>query len=164
MLFVDSREKAPLREAVCSAVDETCVRKLECGDFVLFDKDGHSLGIERKEVGDLLGSLGQKVANGRSRLADQLDRMLGTYSHTVLLVEGQWSYDPVGHTVGTPRRRSGWLASVIWLMLWNIEAQGVYVLPTSSREHTAEVLRILHKRSLEGCVLPHTLREARLAA
>lgn len=135
--------------------------KLDSADFVLFDQDGHSVGIERKEVGDLLNSLGQKMASGHRRLADQLERMVATYSHSLLIVEGQWRYEVANHTVGSARRPSGWLASVVFLMLWNISASGVPVLTTASREHTAEVLRILHKRSLEGCVLPHTLREAR---
>lgn len=158
MLFCDSREAKATQELMLAVAGPGMVMKLECGDFALFDKDGHSLGIERKEVGDLLNSLREKQANGVARLPDQLARMAMTYDYRILLIEGDMRYDDDTHKLGTRRRMSGWLASVVFLMLWGFVGRGTAVLTTTSRLHSAEILRVLHKRSLAGCVLPSGVR------
>lgn len=155
MLFVDSREKQQVRKVIDAVAGPTHVRALESADFLLFDKDAHSLGIERKTVSDLLSSLTTKQGNS-NHLFDSLDRMAATYTHRLLLIEGDWRY--ADKYVGTPRRMSGWLASAVGLILWGIQADGTYVWPTASLEHTAEILRVLHQRANNGCVLPKALR------
>ncbi len=91
-------------------------------------------------------------------LPDQLDRMAVTYDHRILLIEGALRYDDDTHHIGTAKRMSGWLASVVFLMLWGFVGRGTAVLHTTNRLHSAEILRVLHNRALAGCVLPSGVR------
>jgi len=159
MLHVDSREKASIRDLVKFTAGPTHVMLLECADFLLFDRDGHSLGIERKAVSDLLGSLGHKNSNGNVRLHDQLDRMKLTYSHVMLLVEGRLQFNVINKKIITGNRQSLWHLGSIMQILWRIQASGVTVLFTDDKHATADWLRVLHNKSEAGCVLPQSLRE-----
>lgn len=163
MLFVDSREKAGIKELVAFTVGSTKVLQLECADFLLIDRDSHSLGIERKAVSDLLGSLGKRqVGNGAVRMFDQLERMRLTYSHRMLVVEGRLQFNVITKQVITGQRQSKWFHASVQAMLWSIQAEGTTVLFTDDKHATADLLRVLHNRSEAGCVLPKGLRDAEM--
>lgn len=159
MLFVDSKEKASTKELVSFVAGPATVLNLECADFVLFDQDGHSLGIERKGVSDLLGSLSHRNSNGNVRLPDQLERMSQTYSHRMLVVEGTLNFNVVSRKIIIGRRDFGWHHGSVQMILWGIESDGVSILYTADKHATADLLRVLHQRALKGCVLPRGLRE-----
>ncbi len=158
-MWVDSREKAPIKDLVRFTAGPTHVMLLECADFVLMDRDGHSLGIERKAVSDLLGSLGHKNSNGNVRLHDQLDRMKLAYSHRMLLIEGRLQFNVISKRIITGQRQTLWHHGSVQQILWRIAAEGVTVLHTDDRHATADLLRVLHAKSEAGCVLPAALRD-----
>jgi ERCC4-type nuclease len=60
MLLVDDREHIPLREKIKRVIPTAEEARLPAADYLLFDQDGHSIGIERKEISDLLGSRQQQ--------------------------------------------------------------------------------------------------------
>lgn len=181
VIHVDTREPKDMRvlihRALCgeSHTIAECerglvtVRKLDSGDYSMFDKDGCYLGIERKTVTDMLGSLQHKQANGNKRLYDQLERMGLEYTHRALLIEGDLGY-------GTFTKRAtivgkygiqtdtGWWWSSIEMMLWGWECEGISIFHAPSKEATIELLRILHQRAEKGCILPHSLRASLAAA
>lgn len=160
MLFIDSREKANIKTLVASVVTPSHVMALSCADFLLYDKDGHSLGIERKTAADLLGSLGKLMSNGNKRLYDQIDRMKEAYTHHLLILEGWPSFDRDTHKLFTGGRVSGWYNASIQMILYSLQATGTPMLQTSDKFATADTLRVLHNRAISGCVLPSALRDA----
>lgn len=133
-----------------AVVSPTTVLKLGSADFVIYDKDNHSLGIERKAVSDLLSSLSS------SRLYRQLERMRNDYTNQALLIEGELGYNVVTRKVQIDGLDTGWNHGSLQMILWNFEFRdAVTIYRTSDRYATADLLRILHNRSLRGCVLPH---------
>lgn len=136
------------------------VMSLDCADFVLFDRCGHSLGIERKAVSDLLGSLGKRrIDNGAIRLDDQIERMAQTYTHRMLLIEGRLQFNVISKRIITGSRQSGWSHASIQAILWSIQSEGTTVMFTDDKHASADWLRVLHNRALSGCVLPKALRD-----
>lgn len=159
MLFIDSREKANIKTLVASVVTPSHVMALSCADFLLYDKDGHSLGIERKTAADLLSSLGATMANGNHRIDDQLDRMAEAYTHRLLVVEGWPEFNRITRKVSTPSRETGWYHSSLQMRVWSLlTTTDTSMLPTGDKWATADLLRTLHNRSLKGCCLPSALR------
>ncbi len=160
MLFIDSRERKENRALFSAAAGPATVLFLECADFLLFDKDGHSLGIERKSVSDLLGSLSKRrVDNNNIRLDDQLDRMKSVYSHRMLLIEGRLQFNVVSKKIITGQRQTQWWHWSIQAILWSIQAGGTTVMWTDDKHATGDLLRGLHQRAERGCVLPRALKD-----
>lgn len=155
MLYCDSREHKSIRDLVRFTAGPTTVITLDCADFVLLDKCGHSLGIERKAVSDLLSSLGKRnKTSGNVRLRDQLSAMHTTYDYRMLLVEGTLDFHPVKKLAVTGQRISGWNYGAVLMILASIQRDGVLVTHTADKYASADWLRILHQRSLIGCVMP----------
>lgn len=91
LLFIDTRETPATQAAAAASIlpnGHSVVQKLDCADFMLLDTDGHTVGIERKTLTDLLGSLTDKQADGRYRLQSQLERMSIAYTYSLLVIEG----------------------------------------------------------------------------
>jgi len=78
--IVDSREPDTIKTTLLET--GWYQRALPCGDYSFFSVDFKKVGIERKTVSDLLGSINSE------RLAKQLDDCLDYYDYTVLLIEG----------------------------------------------------------------------------
>jgi ERCC4-type nuclease len=147
MLYVDKREPATLRQRIVAALKgETDTRHLDTADYWIFDKDGCTLAIERKEVGDLLNSFGQ------GRLGAQLARM-GDGFVPLLLVEGQLKVSPSGKVL-LNHRETGWYHSAVQMLLFSLQARGIRVLFSAGHEETADILRILHQRGQTKCLGP----------
>lgn len=66
---------------------------LDCGDYVLVDRQGQMLGIERKTPGDFMGS----ITDGR--LESQLARMHAKYDIRILLLHGAYEEGGDGKVV-----------------------------------------------------------------
>lgn len=159
MLFTDSREKADTKVLVAETITPTHIMALGCADFLIYDLDGHSLGIERKMASDLLGSLEKKLVNGNIRLWDQLARMEEAYTHRMLILEGGLGFDRASGKIITGKRLTGWNHGSIQAILMRIQFSGVILHPTADKYATVDWLRILHNRSLRGCVLPSGLKQ-----
>lgn len=77
--IVDSNEPESIRTKLLALGWEQS--RLFSGDYSFFTIDFKKVGVERKEVGDLIASLGD-------RLSRQLDSMLDYYDFPILLIEG----------------------------------------------------------------------------
>lgn len=178
MLFIDSRESLLVQVQIESVLppDKTRTIKLDCADFLLLDQcsPAHTMGIERKTVSDLLGSLGS------GRLSSQLDRMTDLYTYPVLLVEGAMPMSKpgtkiVGRKGGGPSitaggfvvqrsRETGWRHGAVQMALLGAQwTYGIDLLWTAGLQETADVLRVLYARSLRGC-LEDTRRRGKVEA
>jgi ERCC4-type nuclease len=147
MLVIDSREYGPLKARALAAIPESQVEFLHAGDYLLFDQDGHSIGIERKEIKDLLGSLAQ------GKLKRQL-QSLAQYDRGILLIEGHWLVARDG-TLTVHNKRSAWQPASIQAILLALQEQtGAKVLHTANYDETLLTLRMLNKRGEKGCFWP----------
>lgn len=140
-----------------------CFRKMDSGDFAMFDQctPAHWLGIERKRAGDLLGAMAKKNSNGNPRLYDQLERMSKEYTHRYLFIEGMPEFDPETKFTHADGHKTEWRFASVHMMLWSwCERFGVKLWPPIPDTYaTAEILRVMHNRSIVGCVLPSSLQE-----
>lgn len=166
-LFIDSRESPAVRHFVESAVYPATAQtiKLDCADFLVMDNcpEGHSLGIERKTVTDLLASLGS------TRLRSQLGRMASRYTHPVLLIEGYMAMSKPGQIVREARtckeyvtkggkvlrgaNETGWSHAAVQMALFSVQRNypELAVFWCYSRAETADVVRVLYQRGMKGC-------------
>jgi len=69
-------------------------QKLFSADYFFLTTDFKKVGVERKEIGDLINSLGDRISR-------QLQNMLGYYDFSILLIEGNISH--TGNTMITDR-------------------------------------------------------------
>lgn len=153
--FIDSREKKPTQQLMNATAGPGMVLKLNSADFVFYDKDNHSLGIERKMAADLLGSLTSKMANGQKRLIDQLSRMKADYTHRMLLIEGHFDYNVINRCLIVGNRQTEWNSGSLLAILWKLQVkEGLVIVHTVDMFDTANWLRVLHNRADRGCILP----------
>lgn len=84
-LYVDTREPEFIRE-ICDVCELDFVEtSLTSGDFALYYDGTPLVGIERKSISDLVGSIQKK------RLFSQVDRMRRTYQVSILVISGTLS-------------------------------------------------------------------------
>lgn len=144
MLLIDDREPSDLRTAITLAIPQAQVERLAVSDFLLFDEDGHSIGIERKEIKDLINSI------ARRKLKRQLSA-LAQFDRGILLVEGHWKVKQDG-SLWVHERRSGWAPQSIQAILLALQEQtGVKVLHTANHNETILTIRMLERRAEAGC-------------
>jgi len=104
--FVDSREPEAIRNKLLQYGWRQT--QLQTGDYMFFTHDMKRVGIERKEVNDLLASIGD-------RLTRQLDELQDSCDLTILLIEGSWAtVNPAMNIVG----QHG-VSYNTWEMIWN---------------------------------------------
>lgn len=112
-------------------------RRLESADYWFFDYNWKKVGIERKEVNDFMGSLGD-------RLSSQLERMLDHYDTVILLLEGNWRQVSSTNNIVSVRG----ISYNTWAMAWNYirsqQHKGVTVELTTSAGHTIQRLNELY--------------------
>lgn len=121
------------------------VGKMTYADFVIeypSDSGNKSMGIERKEVSDFLGSF----ASGR--LQKQLDGIKGTYDKAALLVEGDfdWGKSSDGKwrvTIGN--KTHDWSFLSVQNYLVSVAMAGVVVIRTRSEQETVTQVAGLHQ-------------------
>lgn len=118
---------------------------LQSGDYVLSDKDAHTMGVERKRWSDLLAS----VRDGR--LKRQLPILSRSFSHPVLLLEGGYGRSRDGKIVVDGKTTGYSYASVQGLLNWARFHLGVQVVYTPDLAGTMEWLRITHSKAMRGC-------------
>jgi len=110
-------------------------RKLAIADYWFFTHDFKKVGIERKEIGDLLNSIGDKLSR-------QLENQLDHYDLNILLLEGSWKKVSSGEIL-TARG----IQYQTWTMVWNYlrrwQDKGVTLELTISEGHTIQRLNEL---------------------
>lgn len=93
-----------------------------------------SVGVQRKEVKDLVNSL----HNGL--LAKELAKM-NALDLRILLIEGNWRWN----TNGTSSAVNGWSKMQLRGVIFSMQSQGFWTLLTDSREDTIESVSQLRK-------------------
>lgn len=144
MILIDDREPEPLKKKVAEAIPTADESRLPSADYLLFDEDGHSIGIERKEIKDLLNSI------ARNKVKRQVQSLL-QFDRGILLIEGMWEVKADG-SLWVHERRSGWTPQSIQAILLALQEQtGVKVLHTMNHDETVLLLRMLDQRGEKGC-------------
>ncbi|HEC64171.1 MAG TPA: hypothetical protein ENI23_02625 [bacterium] len=93
-------------------------RRLYTGDYFFHTHDYKKVGITRKTINDLLGSLsGSKNENGKRiyPLPKQLEEMLDEYQILIFLLEGSWKMVTPNQTILSSRG----IEYHTWNMVWN---------------------------------------------
>ena len=81
MKLVDSNEPRSIREQLINK--GWSQDRLKSGDYAFFSSTGQSVGIERKTISDLIGSI-------QDRLPNQFFNLIEDYEIPILLIEGNW--------------------------------------------------------------------------
>lgn len=118
------------------------VGTLSCADYAI----GVEVGVERKKINNLLGSMTKRLVSGKTELWDQLDRCQLLYKHTYLLIEGDLDpgTEPSWCYADGRRRQIGYLAVIATIE--QVQEHGIHVIWTRDSAATAKVLRWLHQR------------------
>lgn len=129
IIVADVNEPLDLLDRLIARGVDVERRRLAPADFVI-----GAMGIERKTVGDFHASMIDK------RLFEQLSRLRKAYPKAALLLEGDVAFfEERRH----PRASWGAMSAIAVDM-------GVTILPTSSKEASADVLAILARRATRG--------------
>ena len=157
MKIVDSNEPWEIRSKLLELGWE--VKPLPAGDFSFPDHNNRLIGIERKAVSDLLGSIS-------GRLGNQLERMLDCYNESILLLEGGWR--TIANKVVTEQGISRWEMSAIWNCLRSWQRKGITLELTASTNHTIrrvnELYAYYQKPFHSGGANGHTFIDDRVLA
>ncbi len=131
---VDDREPGELRAKLLELGWEQ--RRLHSGDFYFQTHDFKKVGITRKEVNDLLASIGD-------RLSKHLEDMLDYYDINIFILEGKMS-----HIANESIVSSKGIQHYTWDMVWNYlhryMAKGFILERTTSMGHTLHRLNALY--------------------
>jgi ERCC4-type nuclease len=147
-VLIDTREQRPLRFREELGVD--------CGGATLPTGDysvrgfTHLIALERKSIGDLVGTLSQ----GRARFEEELDR-LAEYRWKAILIEGDQA-DIEGHVYRSnmlPKSVLGSLRAFQWR--WGVPHFWC-TDPAGAAEHVAWCARRLHEKHLDLMEKPET--------
>lgn len=126
VVVADVNEPLDLLDLLVARGVDVQRQRLAPADFVI-----GAMGIERKTVGDFHASMIDK------RLFEQLSRLRDAYPKAALLLEGDVAFFEERRQ---PRASWGALIAIAVDM-------GVTILPTSSREASADLLDLLARRS-----------------
>ena len=148
MISCDYREPDFIKQTLSSLV-ETVVETKVAADYS-FTLNDVSVGIERKAVGDFIGSLRS------ARLDSELRKCLSTFNKTILVFEGVYDCLPTGEIVfykygkdGKVLFRSYISPNIklldIFLALESLISQGVEVRYTTSMMGTVNLILALFK-------------------
>ncbi len=124
-LIVDTREPKDLVTKLKKKFDVT-TEALKTGDYIFTTTAGEKVVVERKTISDFLGSISGKQKNKRSRLANQLTRMVNESGTPVLLLEGRLTCGKGGRVVADGRIRK-WSYTAVDNYLLTIQRAGVTV-------------------------------------
>jgi ERCC4-type nuclease len=144
MILQDDREHYKWKARLAEILPSVQVERLPVADYVIFDADGHTTGIERKAIRDLVSSISQNKLKRQVQALAQFDR-------GILLIEGQWGVDKEG-ALWVHNHRVGWAPQSIQAILLAIQEQtGAKVIHTTNYDETALFLRMLEHRAEKGC-------------
>lgn len=143
-MFADIYEPEFIRDGLKDI--PATVTKLETGDYVWVGYDGSTWAIERKSANDLVSSI-----LGGNRLADQLRRLISSFTVPILLIEGWVKPLPNGH-LQVPKKEGGMHSlNFTYTALENIklEAQmaGIFIVQTTSEMGSINQIKALYNFS-----------------
>jgi ERCC4-type nuclease len=123
---------------------------LKEADYVITDREGKTLGLERKAIRDFLNSISKRVG-------DQLKRCFVTYDRAGLILEGNWrDKDGFVSVLSQPKRAgakpkwvsTGWRTVSFWGKLFSLQCEhNLLVLTTPDLDGTVDLLIMLQKRA-----------------
>jgi ERCC4-type nuclease len=132
---IDDVLVSPTEPAAVRALGRTSGEP-ECrGADLLWSSPLGAVGVQRKELGDLVASLRD------GRLALEIGR-LTTLAVAVLLVEGRVRWSSAGRLV--TGGRPGMTRAQLRALLWTVQRRGVWITTARDLPDTVEVLRHLH--------------------
>lgn len=144
MMVMDDREYYKWKRRLVELLPSVQEARLPVADYVIFDQDDHTIGIERKEFRDLVNSISANKLKRQVQALSQFDR-------GILLIEGHWNVKKDG-SLWIHEHRSGWAPQSVQAILLALQEQtGVKVLHTANYEETAITLRALDRRAEAGC-------------
>ena len=109
--------------------------RLTSGDFFFTTHDNYKVAITRKEVGDLMDSIGDTFSG-------QLEEMLDLYDINILLLEGSWKHVLEGQLIVKGVTTQTW--DIVWDYLHRWFAKGFIPELTTSVGHTIHRLNVLY--------------------
>ncbi len=125
-------------------VEKMTLAEMPYGDYSWGDVDGHQIGVERKEIRDLLTS----AMNGR--LEQQLAGCLEEYDKVVLLIEGRFYPTNGGDAIGvngnsflSPPQKKPFKA--MGGLLLSLQSNGVDVVYSGDVTHTGFILQGMYE-------------------
>ena len=130
---VDSLEPAIIRTKLLEL--GWIQKRLYSSDYFFWTSNYKKVGIERKEVNDLLNSLGERLSN-------QMYKQLEHFDFNILLIEGSWK--TVYGTTTNIRGMEFWQWSTIWNFLRTWQDKGMTIELTTSAGHTVKRLNELY--------------------
>lgn len=133
--IVDTNEPGEIRQKLLEVGWEQ--KKLHTADYWFFSHDFKKVGIERKEVNDLLSSTGDKLSR-------QLENMLDHYNINILIIEG--SLRRIGPTdrIVTGRGIEHYTWDLVFDYLRRWQDKGVTIEITTNMGHTIHRLNRLY--------------------
>ena len=160
MLLVDRRAgSGPLLQPLLDAGVKAQHCLLPFGDFAWTSKEGHSIGVEYKTLGDLISSIRSGRLTGH-----QLPGMRAMYDYSILLVEGTWRHDEHGRVAVYKGPHKGWVpapgrmsAAELDKRLFTLSfCAGVSVWTAADRRSTVRLLTSMYRFWTDGCLVDHT--------
>ena len=133
--IVDSNEPESIRTKLLENGWEQ--GRLFSGDYSFFTIDFKRVGIERKEVGDLIASLGE-------RLSRQLDSMLDYYDFPILLIEGTLKQVADTGQILSSRGLERWLMNTLRNFIRTWQDRGITIETTFTTRDTIQRLGELY--------------------
>jgi len=112
-------------------------KQLYTGDYWLHTHDYKKVGIERKTMGDLLTSIGDKLSR-------QLENLLEHYDIRILLIEGSWTTIYAKNNFITNRGIQYQTRTMVWNYLRRFQDKGVTLELTTNEGQTIERLNELY--------------------
>ena len=131
--FIDDREPAIIRNKMMEI--GWTQRRLYSADYAFWTVNYKKVGVERKSVSDLMGSLGDRLSN-------QLYKQLEYFDFSILLIEGSWKNVYAASVVSRDIQYYQW--STIWNFLRTWQDRGMTVELTTSEGHTIKRLNELY--------------------
>jgi ERCC4-type nuclease len=110
-------------------------KRLYSADYMFWTINFKRVGIERKAVNDLFGSLGERLAN-------QMYKQLEFFDFNILLIEGSWK-NVYGSSMSI-RGMEFYQWSTIWNFLRSWQDKGMTIELTTNEGHTVRRLNELY--------------------
>lgn len=136
MRIVDTREPDYIRDELLMTGWEQ--KALKHGDYKLLTAEAEKVGITRKTVPDLLGSLTNKT------FATHLDEMIPEYPIRIILIEGSWQFVSTYEKLITQRGIEYSTFQQVWNFLLTWSLQGFAIQLTTNEGHTIRRLNQLY--------------------
>jgi len=143
--IVDSAEPGTIRTKLIETGWEQ--KRLYSGDYFFQTHDYKKVGVTRKTVGDLLGSLGgSKMPDGKRRypLPEQLEEMIDEYQLLIFLLEGSWKMLTPSQSIISSRGIEYFTWSMVWNFLRRWQDKGFTIELTVNEGHTIQRLNELY--------------------